>query len=121
MFGFLLFINSLIPLMMIFFGWLWKDSPPRGINYLYGYRTSMSMKNEDTWRFAHLYHGKIWYWSGLALLVFVLILSLIFRKDYETTSLWLNLIAMAVMILTIIPTEIVLRKKFDKNGKLKEY
>lgn len=41
---------------------------PKEINAAFGYRTSMSMKNRDTWVFAHNYCGKIWFFGGLILL-----------------------------------------------------
>ena len=50
---------------------------PDQINYVFGYRTSMSMKNQDTWVFAHHYCGKIWYICGLILLVVSLIVLLL--------------------------------------------
>ena len=34
---------------------------PKEINSVFGYRTSMSMKNKDTWEFAHKYCGKVKY------------------------------------------------------------
>ena len=37
-------IDILIPLLMMLFGWLLKHKTPRK-NAIYGYRTSMSMKN----------------------------------------------------------------------------
>ena len=34
--------------------------PPKEINGIIGYRTTMSRKNMDTWKFAHDYCGKLW-------------------------------------------------------------
>lgn len=39
----------LVPAVCIVFGVLFLWHPPKNINGLYGYRTSRSMKNEDTW------------------------------------------------------------------------
>ena len=39
----------LIPFLMISFGGLFSRSAPKEINSAFGYRTSMSMKNADTW------------------------------------------------------------------------
>ena len=64
MFIFLLIMNSIIPIMMIAFGLLWKNNPPPGINWVYGYRSSMSMKNAETWEFAHKHNAKIWRLTG---------------------------------------------------------
>ena len=58
---FMLNIVLLIPLTMIFFGWLLCRKTPKEINYIYGYRTKRSMMNEETWRFANQYFEKAWY------------------------------------------------------------
>lgn len=61
--------NMLIPLLMVISGYLMYKHPPKEINGLYGYRTSRSMKNKDTWKFAHDYCGRIWVKAGMILLV----------------------------------------------------
>ena len=111
--------NSSIPVAMILFGLLWKEHPPKSINVIYGYRTSMSMKNDKTWKFAHLYLAKIWFWSGIILLAFSTMFMLFFRKDYERIPGWIILIEITIMILSIIPTELALLRRFNKNGELK--
>lgn len=52
------------PLLMIIFGAIFRKAAPKKINSLYGYRTTMSMKNRDTWEFAHHYFGRIWFGSA---------------------------------------------------------
>lgn len=61
---FMMFIELLIPVTMIGFGKMFLKHSPKEINMAFGYRTSMSMKNRDTWEFAHKYCGKIWYNSA---------------------------------------------------------
>lgn len=116
MFIFLLFMNSIVPLMMIGFGYLWKKHPPQGVNWIYGYRTSMSMKNNETWNFAHKHNAKIWRLAGSIWLVVSIMLMFMFKSYYEEASIWINYIGLAIMILSLIPTEIELRKNFDKDG-----
>jgi len=58
---FMFIMVLLIPLTMIFFGWLLFRKTPKENNYVYGYRTKRSMMNEETWRFANQYFGKAWY------------------------------------------------------------
>ena len=77
---FMLIMDLLIPFTMIGFGKMFLKKAPDQINYVFGYRTSMSMKNQDTWVFAHHYCGKIWYICGLILLVVSLIVLLLVRK-----------------------------------------
>ena len=42
---------------------------PDSINPVFGYRTTMSMKNRDTWEFAHQYCGKLWWILGIMIVV----------------------------------------------------
>ena len=65
---FMLMMEMLIPIAMIGVGRVFLRHPPDRINRVVGYRTAMSMKNRDTWEFAHRYCGRIWYISGLILL-----------------------------------------------------
>ena len=56
---FMLLMDLLLPLMMAGFGKLFMTKSPQNINVAFGYRTTMSMKNKDTWEFAHKYCGKL--------------------------------------------------------------
>ncbi len=60
MWFFSLFSCLLIPGTMVFFGLLWKKRPPKDVNPLYGYRTSMSSKSPATWAFAHAVVSRLW-------------------------------------------------------------
>ena len=116
--NFILILISLLPppAIMIIFGLLWKNHPPKSINWLYGYRSSRSMKDEETWKFAHEYQGRLWRWTGSLLLVLILIYSLLFTKSYKEIPSWVFYGELVILILTIIPTEIALWRKFDKDG-----
>ena len=122
---FLVLINEIvvppiiIPLVMIIFGAIFIESAPREINHLYGYRSEMSMKNRDTWEFAHKFSGRLWLIFGLILLpVSVAALYLIQKRLGFGTAL---LIVLGVQLIplagSIILTEIALRIKFDENGE----
>ena len=50
---FMLIMDLLLPFTMIGFGRYFTKKAPKEINSVFGYRTSMSMKNKDTWEFAH--------------------------------------------------------------------
>ena len=82
----------------------------------------MSMKNQDTWVFAHHYCGKIWYICGLILLVVSLIvLLLVMGKSNDAIGNVggiLCVFQMIPLVGSIIPTEIALRKNFDKYGNM---
>lgn len=120
---FMLIMVLLIPLTMIFFGWLLFRKTPKEINYVYGYRTKRSMMNEETWRFANQYFGKVWYLCGLiSVPLSVTAIALVIGKGTETVGTIGGIITMLQMIPlvgTIIPTEIALKKNFDENGRRK--
>lgn len=80
----------------------------------------MSMKNKDTWEFAHKYCGKLWFRSGLILLpLSVTPLLFVLNKDITTVAN-VGLIVAAVQLIPLIgsifPTEAALKKTFDQYG-----
>ena len=115
--------NLLVPLLMIIFGRIMYKHAPKSINGVYGYRTSMSMKNEDTWKFAHDYCGRLWYKIGLIMLIPSVLVQLPFVKSSTDTigimTVVLETVHFCVMIASIFPTEKALRKTFDKYGNRK--
>lgn len=121
---FMLVMNIWLPIIMILFGKYFMKKAPKEINVIFGYRTTMSMKNQETWQFAHHYMGRLWYLSGMILLPLSIVLMLpLIGKDKDTIG-WLGslicMIQLVALIGEIIPTEIALHKKFDKNGNPRE-
>ena len=116
--------NLLIPVTMLLFGMYFAKNSPKEINNLFGYRTPMSTKNKDTWNFAHQYCGKLWRILGAILLLisFIPMLFLI-GKDTEVIETFAGVISVVqviVLLLSIIPTEVALKRTFDKNGNRKD-
>ena len=126
MFWFWLFtlaMDLLIPLLMIGFGRMFWKKAPKTFNSTFGYRTTMSMKNQDTWQFAHHYCGKLWYWLGLVMLpLSVVPMLLVFDNRIDTIG-WVGTVIcfaqVVPMVGAIVPTEMALRRTFDKNGTRK--
>lgn len=121
---FMLIMNIWLPIIMILFGKYFIKKAPKEINVIFGYRTTMSMKNQETWQFAHHYMGRLWYLSGMILLPLSVVLMLpLIGKDKDTIG-WLGalicMVQLVALIGEIIPTEIALHKKFDKNGNPRE-
>jgi len=118
---FMLICALLIPLTMILFGWLFMTKAPRNINFAFGYRTEMSMKNRDTWEFAHRYCGRLWLRIGLVLLpLSVVPMILVFGNNEDivgTVGGVLTLLQIIPLIGPIFPTERALRKNFDRYGR----
>jgi len=123
---FMFFANLFMPLMMLGIGFLFARNAPKEINYMFGYRTSMSMKNQDTWTFAHLHCGRVWRIVGLILLPLtvaaMLVCLLVAGSEESSVGLYGSIIMgvqTAVLIASIFPTEAALRKTFHKDGTRK--
>lgn len=122
--GFWLFCTVsclLVPAVMLYFGWRFLKKPPKHINSFYGYRTSRSMKNQQTWDFAHQVCGRLWFRWGLVLLpLSLLAMLLVPGKDAEELGLWLmgvTVIQVVVLLGSIVPVERALKKNFDQFGR----
>lgn len=124
MFGFwifMLFMDLLIPLLMIGLGKLLAKHPPKRINGVSGYRTKRSMKTQETWEFAHRYFGNLWFRLGLVLIpLSVLPLIFVYGKDIELIGIVgavVTLFEIVPMIVPVFPTERALKENFDEYGK----
>ena len=76
--------DLLIPIIMILFGIITIKKAPKNINYIFGYRTTRSMKSEDTWQFAHELCGRLWWKIGLITLVLSAIVHIPFIIAVKT-------------------------------------
>ncbi len=117
---FMLIMGLLIPLTMVGFGKLFLTRAPKNINMVFGYRTFMSMKNRDTWEFAHKMIGTLWLRCGLAMLPLSVIPFLfVIGKDAPAVGR-VGIIVIAIQMLpmlgTLFPVEAALKRNFDKNG-----
>ncbi len=117
---FMLAMNLLFPLIMIVMGRYFMKKSPKEINYIFGYRTNMSMKNKDTWDFAHNYFGKLWFRLGWLLIpISVIPMLFVIGKEEDiigTVGMVVMVIDLILLIAPIFPTERALKKIFDKDG-----
>ena len=117
---FMLICSLAIPLTMIGFGRLFLRKPPRSVNGAFGYRTARSMKNRDTWEFAHRYCGRVWQHCGWALLGVAIPVMAAAGNDVSRISALgggLCLVQLAVLVGSILPTERALKRTFDEHGR----
>lgn len=117
---FIFVCNFMIPVIMLFFGVKFRKHGPKNINVIYGYRTSMSMKNKETWEFAHQYCARLWIKLGLVMLIISIFGSMLvftFIDDIQgIIEVILVTIQTIVLIISIFPVEKALKKNFDENG-----
>ena len=121
---YMLCIGLLFPAIMLLMGRYFMKTAPKEINYIFGYRTNMSMKNKDTWEFAHKYIGKLWFRFGWILVPITIIPMLFVLGKSEDTIGTVGAIVVAIdliiLISAIFPTEMALKKNFDKDGNRKD-
>ena len=117
---FMLLMDLLIPLTMVVLGKIFMTKTPKNINVMFGYRTTMSMKNKDTWEFAHQYCGKLWLKCGAVLLpLSVIPLIVAFNRGTDIVGTVGGIVCAVQLIAfigSIFPTETALKRTFDQNG-----
>lgn len=115
--------NLLIAVLMIATGAWMRKGGTKTVNPFLGYRTTRSMKNADTWEFAHRYFGRLWFVIGLILLLPTALAQIPFYNSSEDTAGTVGLIVcvaeMAALILPVIPTELALKRNFNDDGTRK--
>lgn len=123
MFWFMFICDLLLPVVMAFGGYMMWKHPPKEINGFYGYRTSRSMKNSDTWRFAHEHCGKRWFKIGLVMLLPSIAVHIPFYKSSEDALGIVCMIVIAIQIVVLVasifPTEKALKNTFHADGTRK--
>ena len=117
----MLIMILIIPVTMIGLGQLFVRRAPKDINGFFGYRTKRSMKNRDTWEFAHEYIGRLWAIGGTVLLpISVIPMLVVLGQDDDIVGM----VGGVITALQIIPlvgaiflTESTLKKNFDELGR----
>ena len=120
---FWLICDLFIPLVMIVVGRMtWKHCP-KNINSLIGYRTTRSMKNMDTWKFAHDYCGKLWWKLGWLIMILTAVMYIPLYQGNDNmvgiAGVVLITIQCTVLIISIYPTEKALKEHFTDDGTRK--
>ena len=117
---FMFVFDLLIPALMIIFGKMMWKHPPKTINGIIGYRTTRSMKNRDTWKYAHDYCGRLWWRIGWGLLLPSVIIHFPFYNRSEDTIGTVGGILCAIqcvcLIIPIFFTEQALKRNFTNEG-----
>jgi len=121
--GIIMLVVCVMSATMIGFGLYFYLAGPKRINFVFGYRTPMSMKNLDTWKFGNAYAGRCMWSTGAVLLIGSLAALFAIINSDETVIRTVGIIIIithAVMIFgSVISTEVALRKRFDRNGNRK--
>ena len=112
--------NLLVPIILIGFGYFMYKYPPKQINGIIGYRTKMSRKSMETWIFAQKYCGRLWLKIGFLMIIPTILVQIPFIHSsvdaIGTATFIIEMVQVAIVLLTIVPVELALRRVFDENG-----
>lgn len=97
-------------------GFILRAYPPEHINNSLGYKTPFAMKNKDTWYEGNRFCGTMLLFTGIVFIP----LSISMRYLYSNNLNLSILVLFILFVVSIIFTEIHLRKLFDKNGAKKQ-
>jgi len=110
-------IDGFVAIALIVFGLFMLMVIPRKPNRIMGYRTAMACKNQDTWVFAHKHFGKQLIIYGLVYVILLIARTILVSNEASSWVIGLIMSMQVIaVLLALIPTEIALRKEFDKKG-----
>ncbi|WP_348647865.1 SdpI family protein [Arenibacter sp. F20364] len=109
-----LFLGSIAPgMLFMVFAWYFNTYPPKSINFIYGYRTRKSMRNQETWDFANGIGAKMMFYVGLSTLI-------VGTAGYVISAKWAMGISIFFLVIAVFVgifwCERQLEVNFDKNG-----
>ncbi|KAA8999806.1 SdpI family protein [Paenibacillus spiritus] len=93
-------------LFLLAVGWILKRFPPRSINSIYGFRTSLSMSTETRWREANRYCAVLFMICGAVLLGIGMILNLFLRTEISVILLAILMLASFIVIIARVERRI---------------
>ena len=107
-------ILSVSGLIFLLAGYIQQRFPPKKINHLYGYRTSTSMKSQESWDFAQAFSAKKMmrigaYCIGLGILSYFIDIQLLW-----STGIALTIVTIGPLFM-LLQVESELKKRFPKK------
>lgn len=110
-------LAMLTPVALFLVGLYWKLAPPKDQKQFLSYRTSLSIRSDASWRFAHQNISKMWVRLGVILGVLTSILMVLFKAQYTSFVLWLIGGQMAFLCVTVFLVDTALKVSFDEEGR----
>lgn len=110
-------ISITAAIIFILFGFILMKYPPKSINKVYGYRTPLAMKNQDTWDEAQKHSGFIIMILG-AFNGIIGVWSIALPMGINNEKVQTIILLVGVVIMMIFE-EMHLKKLFNKDGSRK--
>lgn len=101
-------IGFVLVFITLIIGLVLKFLPPKNINFWYGYRTNISMKNQENWDYAHKICANIFLiYSAFSIPAFII--SFIIGKIYFENNLnYISIISSVILLLIGITSTIII-------------
>ena len=99
---------QLIGFILLVIGLLQVYFPPKKINPLYGYRTSSSMKNQQTWDEANRYSARYTAWTGLIILIIGIAITAVLKIVSLSIEIKIALDVLAIIAPGLISMALVI-------------
>ena len=101
----------------IFFvaGFIMLKFPHTKINYLYGYRTTSSMKNQERWDFAQKYSAKEMMKTGVVLLTVGLLAFITGYSSLVKPTVGLIVVLLGSTVILMIRVEKAIKRRFQEQ------
>ena len=109
-------VGFIVSAILIIGGVIMYLFPSKNSNWVYGYRTKLSMKNQDTWKVSQKIGGFSMIVFGIIFLIITLVLELFLENLFDE---FLVIILLIGSILMLIFDEMYLRKIFNRDGSRK--
>lgn len=110
----LLELPLLCGIIFIFAGMAVYVFPPKNINFLYGYRTSTSMKSKEHWVFAQRFAAIKIMQSSIFLMISSF-LGLVLKIDRKTETILGIVLTLITVFFILYTTEKALKNKFPNT------
>lgn len=98
-------------IIFIIAGFILYKIPPKNINFIYGYRSKQSMKNQEVWDFSQTYSAKLMIKLGLFYLLTSLF-GLVYLPRIEIALMITFIILLLGVVFLFIKVEQKLKQKF---------
>ena len=113
----LIISNLAIGPLLLILSLIFKAFPPKNRNWLYGYRTTRSMKSQEAWDAANKYAMDLMVWIAIITIILQIVLYFVFAP---ANALITACIIMCLLLVgTLFVVERYLKENFDSEGKRK--
>ena len=114
------FMAIIVPLVLLGVGLYYTKCPPEKIYTDFGYKTPLTLKNDDIWAFAHQCCGKTWIKLGLIMIpisIAIMVIPLFISEDAMSIfSVALFALQCVAVFFSFRRVKATILTVFDENG-----